>query len=201
MKALDKAKRKEEVQKIDESDGKDGHTKGRKKKSSSENSAGKDEHKKERKKNSSHENSDQKERNKRDIENKENSRKESQKVREEQFEKKEAETTGGEEDRRSPDKDLLYPMRARKDNVLANQSTSRTVESIQKSQSNKVEVRTTKSDQRIKKADQFSFGADQYIAPPDGFGDQPDSGDLMRESNERLISYIEKVETRNYQRK
>ena len=186
---------------MDKSDGNDGHMEGRKKKSSSENSDGKDEHTKERKKKSSHENLDRKERNKRVVEDKENNRKESHKVREERLKKRETGTTGGEEDRRSPDKDLLYPMRARKDNVLANQTTSRTVESIQKSQSNKVEVRTTKSDQRIKKADQFSFGADQFIPPPDGFGDQPDSGDLMRESNERLISYIEKVERCNYQRK
>merc|ERR1719278_1410665 len=75
-------------------------------------------------------------------------------------------------------------MRARKDNALASKKT----ESHPRNQPNKEESNPTKeSGQRSK----------EYIPPPDGFGDQPDSGDLMRESNERLISFIEKVRVRS----
>ena len=146
--------------------------------------------KEERGNKSSHENSDRKERSKRNIEDKEKNRKESHKER---LQTKEGENRGGEEER-SLDKDLLYPMRARKDNVLSNQRTSKGVESIQKNESNKVQSNPTKeakSGQR--KTDQLTPPMDRFIPPPDGFGNQLDSGDLMRESNERLISYIEKV--------
>ena len=147
--------------------------------------------KEERGSKSSPENSDRKERNQRNTEGKEKNRKESHKER---LQTKEGENRDGGEEERSLDKDLLYPMRARKDNVLSNQRTSKGVESIQKNESNKVQSNPTKeakSGQR--KTDQLTPPMDRFIPPPDGFGNQLDSGDLMRESNERLISYIEKV--------
>ena len=98
------------------------------------------------------------------------------------------------------DKDMLYPMRARKDNVLANQRASKAVGSIEKDQFNKVDSNPRKEarsgQRKTDPMDQFIPQMDQFIPPPNGFGDQPDSGDLMRESNERLISYIEKVKQR-----
>ena len=138
-----------------------------------------------RKKESSHENLDKKEKgHERPIGDKENNRKESRDVRKERSEKREAEKTVEEEKRRrSSAKDMLYPMRARKDNALAIQ-TSKKTESHPRNQSNKEESNPTK---------EFGQRSKEYIPPPDGFGDQPDSGDLMRESNERLISFIEKV--------
>ena len=128
-----------------------------------------DEDLQERKKKSVHERTGKKERRK-DSGERESPRKDSRETKKEGLPTKAAETQG--------DKDLLYPMRARKDNALANTGTKG-------------------ADSKLKKPLSHSENKEvEFIQPPDGFEDQPDSGILMRESNERLISYIEKV---NYQ--
>ena len=125
-----------------------------------------DEDLQERKKKSGHESPGKKERRK-DSGERKSHRKDSQETKKEDLPTKAAETQG--------DKDLLYPMRARKDNALKNTGI--------KGANSK--LRKPLSHSENKEA--------EFIQPPDGFEDQPDSGILMRESNERLISYIEKV--------
>ena len=120
----------------------------------------------ERKKKSGHESTEKKERRK-DTGERESHRKDSRETKKEGLPTKAVETRG--------EKDLLYPMRARKDNALANTGTKG-------------------ADSKLKKPLSHSENKEvEFIQPPDGFEDQPDSGILMRESNERLISYIEKV--------
>ena len=125
-----------------------------------------DEDLQERKKKSGQESTGKKERRK-DSGERESPRKDSREKKKEDLHTKAAETRG--------DKDLLYPMRARKDNAL----TSTGIKG---------------ADSKLKKPLSHSENKEaEFIQPPDGFEDQPDSGILMRESNERLISYIEKV--------
>ena len=125
-----------------------------------------DEDLQERKKKSGHESTGKKER-RNDSGERESPRKDSRETKKEYLPTKAAETRG--------DKDLLYPMRARKDTALKNTGTKG-------------------ADSKLKKPLSHSENKEaEFIQPPDGFEDQPDSGILMRESNERLISYIEKV--------
>ena len=125
-----------------------------------------DEDLQERKKKSVHERTGKKERRK-DSGERESHRKDSRETKKEDLPTKAAGTRG--------EKDLLYPMRARKDNVLENTGSKG-------------------ADSKLKKPLSHSENKEvEFIQPPDGFEDQPDSGILMRESNERLISYIEKV--------
>ena len=128
-----------------------------------------DEDLQERKKKSDQESKGKKERRK-DSGESESPRKESREKKKEDLHTKAAERRG--------EKDLLYPMRARKDNALANTGSKG-------------------ADSKLKKPLSHSENKEvEFIQPPDRVEDQPDSGILMRESNERLISYIEKV---NYQ--